>query len=267
MNILGTMKNIKFDKIWNGVKKASPEILVASGLLTLLSATVLAIKNAKEAYAELDEKMAMYEAEGKEMPKSEVIFTHAKHQVAPIIMSVTGAGAIIGASTIHHKRNTALALALQAGEAYVAEMETKFKKLVGKDKVEEVKSEMAEKKQALNAFVGETQLVRIRDSFIGCEFLGTVAGVNRARDEVNKMLVNGECISAHVFYELLGEECGQTSANKLIGWTANDKYGGFLLDLNWYAELDGDIPIAVFEYEQEPSTDFWGASELCNRIH
>ena len=135
MNILGKLKDVKFDKVNNFMKavgKASPELLVAGGLLSLITAIPLAIRNARAAYAELDEKKAIYEASGKEMPLSDVICTHAKHQVASIVLAVTGTGAIIGGDTIHHKRNTALALALQAGETYAAEMETKFKKLEGK---------------------------------------------------------------------------------------------------------------------------------------
>lgn len=259
-NVFGKLKGIKFDKLMDGLKKASPELLIAGGIISMGTAIILAIKNAPKAQDELEEKEAMYQSEGKEMPVTDKIFTQAKHQVPSGVLFVTGAAAIIGANTIQSKRNVALALALQAGQTYAAEMETKLKKLVGKEAVDEVKADMSEaSKESINKYMGDdVPYMKIRDNFTGVEFYSNVAVVEKAVTELNKMLLNGECVSVSVFYELLGVGAGQTNANKLMGWTANDKYGGYMLELEWFAEMEGTKPIAVFDYSTEPSTDFWG---------
>ena len=259
-NVFGNLKNVKLGKIIEGVKKSSPELLIAGGIISMATAIVLAIMNSPKAQKEIEEKEEMYKSEGKEMPIPDKVYTEAKHQAPSIALFITGTAAIIGANRVQNKRNVALALALQAGQTYAAELETKLKKMVGIETVEKAKAEMSdESKEGIHRYVEtDNSTMKIRDNFTGVEFYSNVAIVERAVTELNKMLLNGESVSVSVFYELLGESAGQTNANKLMGWTANDKYGGFMLELEWFAEMQGTRPIAVFDYETEPSTDFWG---------
>lgn len=259
-NVFGNLKNVKLDKIIESFKNASPELLIAGGIISMFTAGVLAIKNSSKARDEIEEKEAMYEADGKEMPKTDKIIVEAKHQVPSIVLFATGTIAIIGSNRIQNRRNVALALALQAGQTYATELETKLKKLVGVETVEKAKSEIDEEKRVTCTRVvdANSPVMKIRDNFTGAEFYSNISAVRDAVDEVNKMLVNGECVSVKNFYEILAEPVGITEANKRIGWTANDKYGGFLLSLDWTTELEGCSVVATFDYEQEPTSDFWG---------
>ena len=252
-----------FKDVLEAVKKSAPEGLIAAAITCMGLAIWQAAKRSPKAHEEVEEKKTMYEKEGKEMPKSEVVATHAKHQIPSITLFTTASAAIIFANRVQNKRNMALALALQAGQTYSAELEDKIKKMVGIETKEKVKAEAKDddddSPKIIKVYdIAPNRMQMIRDEFTGCEFITTVSAVKDAVDQVNRMLVDGESVSVYVFYELLRQPMGQTEANKLIGWTANDKYGGFLLELEWYSEFDGDGSTTIFKYSTSPTTDFWG---------
>lgn len=256
-NFLGKLKNIKAKNILDGLKKASPELLVAGGIFAMGTAVVLAIKNAPKAQDEVEEKKAMFEAEGKEMPKTDTVWTHAKHQVPTIVLFATGTAAIIGANRIQNKRNVALALALEAAEASCGNLEGTIKKLLGKE--EEKKSDGDEEAKAYrqtSELMNRSKVQRMRDEFTGIEFEGSIGMVEDAVKEINKHLFEGERMSLSDLYRALRIPEGVTPANGKLGWYTEDKYSGYLLEVEYGTVLDNGEAIIVFEYVQDPTEDF-----------
>ena len=114
--ILDTMKG-KIGTAVGGLKKSSPELLIVYGIIAMGTAVVTGIVRSKKAHEAVAEKEATYAEKDEEMPKSDKIFTHVKHQVPTIILFATGAAAVIGSHSIQRKRQIALAIALEAAEA------------------------------------------------------------------------------------------------------------------------------------------------------
>lgn len=122
------MKKPNVMKIFNTVKKAvekkSPEILIAFGIAGMITTTVLAVKatpkamekikevekNKKEefdrdhGYSELD---TMFK-----LTKPEVVKATWKCYIPAAISGATSIACIVGANTVHSKRNAAIATVL-----------------------------------------------------------------------------------------------------------------------------------------------------------
>lgn len=259
--ILGKLKGTKVKTILGGLKKSTPEMLIAAGIIAMGAAVVLGIKNAPKAQKEVNKKKKMYKAKGEEMPKDEEILTHAKHQVGTAVLFVTGAAAVVGANHIQHKRNIALALALEAAEASAGDLEGKLKRLLGKEQAEKANEESDamkhEKTGSGTKYVnyGPEDIIRFKDSFTGVSFYSTYRDMDQAMKDVNYVLSRGSAVSLQKFYQALCVEEGQTAANDMIGWYSSDNTVE-PVDLSYEpGEIEGK-PVMIFEYTVLPSSGF-----------
>lgn len=249
--ILDTMKG-KIGTAIGGLKKSSPELLIVYGIVAMGTAVVTGIIRSKKAHEEVADKEAMYEEKGEEMSKVDKVFTHVKHQVPTVILFATGAAAVIGSHSIQRKRQIALAIALEAAEASAGSLDEKVKKALAGEPLDKEK----EKTDGGKVIVPNDSIVHIRDEFTGIEFMLTMRDVEAALKDVNSALLRGDGVSVYQFYQDLGVAEGMTQANRLIGWCANDKYGGFMLEVQWNAEIENGKPILTFDYSTDPSTDY-----------
>jgi len=252
--ILDTMKG-KIGTAIGGLKKSSPELLIVYGIVAMGTAVVTGIIRSKKAHEEVAAKEAMYKEKDEEMSKVDKVFTHAKHQVPTIILFATGAAAVIGSHSIQRKRQIALAIALEAAEASAGSLDEKVKKVLADEPLEKNKDK-SEGKTGDRVVVPNDEVVLIRDEFTGIEFQSTMREVDAALKDVNASLMTGNAVSVYRFYELLYVSKGLTQQNKMMGWCANDKYGGFMLDVTWNADIRNGKPILTFEYDTDPSTDY-----------
>lgn len=142
------MKKPNVMKIFNTVKKAvekkSPEILIAFGIAGMITTTVLAVKatpkamekikevekNKKEefdrdhGYSELD---TMFK-----LTKPEVVKATWKCYIPAAISGATSIACIVGANTVHSKRNAAIATAYKLSEKALTEYKEATIEEVGK---------------------------------------------------------------------------------------------------------------------------------------
>lgn len=253
--ILDTMKG-KIGTAVGGLKKSSPELLIVYGIIAMGTAVVTGIVRSKKAHEEVAEKEATYVEKDEEMPKSDKIFTHVKHQVPTIILFATGAAAVIGSHSIQRKRQIALAIALEAAEASAGSLDEKVKKALAGEPLEKTSDEKKEAKKSDKIVIPHDSVLHIREEFTGTEFLATMRDVDAAIKDVNYALSRGDAVSVYQFYQTLGVEEGMTQANRLLGWCISDKYDGYMIDVQWNAEIEDGQCIAMIEFTQDPSTDF-----------
>lgn len=253
------LKNLDLSKIVAAGKKASPTALTAAGIVLLLSAVVVGIKKAKEGYEEVAEKEQMYAEQGKEMPVSEKVYTHAKHQVSTIVMCVAGTGAIIGSDKIQNRRAVALAMALEASEKCAKDLDGTIKKLTGKKSDE--KEDNKDKKDVFEENnINSTEVCLIKDKYTGHQFAVAPIVVEKAMDMVNGELMSDIGVSVDDFYDFMNVGIDSAS-NRAIGWNLSDKIKK-PITLKWDSEViygNAGIPkgtIVTFEYSMEPDKDF-----------
>jgi len=249
--ILDTMKG-KIGTAVGGLKKSSPELLIVYGIIAMGTAVVTGIVRSKKAHEEVAEKEAIYAEKDEEMPKSDKIFTHVKHQVPTIILFATGAAAVVGSHSIQRKRQIALAIALEAAEASAGSLDEKVKKALAGEPLEKTSDEKKDGKKE-KVVMPIDSVMHVRDEFTGLEFQTTMRDMDQAVKDVNYALSKGDSVSLYSFYQALGVAEGMTQANKMLGWRGTFSY---MLDVQWNAEIENGQLVAMFEYTQEPSSDF-----------
>ena len=257
--IFDTIKK-KGGTLIKGLGKASPELLIAGGIIMMGVACVKAVIDAKDAYEEVDEKEKMYEEKGEEMSATDKAMVHAKHQAVNAVMFGVGAAAVVGANSINKKRNMALALALQAVEASNGDLQGQVKKLMGKERVEEAKAKAedttkTETHKSMAPFRPD-DVILFKDEFTGISFYSTEKELEDALKDVNKELWSGGTVSLKQFYDTAFIEEGQVAANNYVGWNGSDKYDGFMVEFIWE---DGNVngkPCRTFKFSTEPTPDF-----------
>lgn len=260
------LDKVKGSKILGALKKRSPEMLIAAGILAMGAAVVTGIIKAGDAHEEVKKKKARYEKDGEEMPKEEEILTHAKHQVVTIVLFTTGAAAVIGADKIQNKRNLALALALEAAEASAGDFESKFNRLLGKEKAEKAneerearKAERAEKSDGEIRYVktGPGDIVRFQDKFTGLSFYSTYMDMEQALKDVNYKLINlNSAVALSTFYQILNVYEGLTEANESLGWDPNYAQTELPIDIEYGDDNIDGVPVRTFEFTVKPTHGF-----------
>jgi hypothetical protein len=264
--ILGKLKGTKMKTILGGLKKSTPEMLIAAGIIAMGAAVVLGIKNAPKAQKEVNKKKKMYKAKGEEMPKDEEILTHAKHQAGTAVLFVTGAVAVVGANHIQHRRNIALALALEAAEASAGDLEGKLNRLLGKERAEKVNEEREARKTETDGKsdreiryvkTGPSDIVRFQDKFTGLSFYSTYMDMEQALKDVNYKLINlNSSVALSTFYEILNVFEGLTEANESLGWDPRYAEAELPLDIEYGDDNIDGVPVRTFEFTVKPTHGF-----------
>ena len=138
------MKKINFTGLVNMAKhlvtRYSSEILVATGIVGMLTTTVIAVKATPKALCLIEEAKA---EKGEELTKLETVKAAAKVYIPPMITAATSTACIIGASKINRKRNAALATAYALSEAALNEYKDKVVATIGEKKEREIQDAIA----------------------------------------------------------------------------------------------------------------------------
>ena len=218
------MKKPNVMKIFNTVKKAvekkSPEILIAFGIAGMITTTVLAVKatpkamekikevekNKKEefdrdhGYSELD---TMFK-----LTKPEVVKATWKCYIPAAISGATSIACIVGANTVHSKRNAAIATAYKLSEKALTEYKEATIEEVGKEKAKAIKDRVAQK-QLDNNPVNDSQVI--------------ITGTQNVKGEIKKMIKvikprsrgNIECMNCGALLSYEKEDVKKAASKKI----------------------------------------------------
>lgn len=156
------MKKPNVTKIFNTVKKAvgkkSPEILIAFGIAGMITTTVLAVKATPKAMEKIKkaekDKAEEYNrnhadsdiwASTLKITKPEVVKATWKCYIPAAISGAASIACIVGANTVHSKRNAAIATAYKLSEKALTEYKEATIEEVGKEKAKAIKDRVAQK--------------------------------------------------------------------------------------------------------------------------
>lgn len=267
------MKKPNVMKIFNTVKKAvekkSPEILIAFGIAGMITTTVLAVKatpkamekikevekNKKEefdrdhGYSELD---TMFK-----LTKPEVVKATWKCYIPAAISGATSIACIVGANTVHSKRNAAIATAYKLSEKALTEYKEATIEEVGKEKAKAIKDRVAQK-QLDNNPVNDSQVIitgngkqLCYDGVSGRYFESSIQEIETAVNEINRSLNYDMYVSLSEFYDELDLE--HTDISDELGWNLDDG----LVEISYGTMIAKDNrPCITLEYHVAPKYDF-----------
>lgn len=255
LNMTTLLKNVK-----TVLSSHSPEILTGLGIAGMITTTVLAVSatpKALDLIAEAeDEKFD--NGHGEALTKVEVVKAAWKPYIPAAITGVTSVACLIGASSVHSKRNAALATAYNLSATALAEYKQKVIETVGEKKEQAIRDKVAEdhiRKEPVNPstiIVSGNGNTRCFDTITKRRFVSDIETIKRIVNELNRRMINGEdYISLNDFYYAL--DLDGVSIGDDLGWNVTRG----LIELSFSAQLDTDgVPCIVIDYAVAPKRGY-----------
>ena len=242
------------------LSKHSPEILTGIGITGMITTTILAVKatpKALDLIAEAEEEK-FDNGNGERLTKIEIVKVAWKPYIPAAVTGITSAACLIGASSVHAKRNAALATVYNLTSTAFSEFKEATLETVGEKKEQAIRNKVAEKRindEPVNKsaiIVSGTGNTRCFDTITKRRFISDIEAIKRIVNELNRKMVNGEdYISLNEFYYELGLD--EVSIGDELGWNVTRG----LIEVDFSAQLDTDgTPCIVIDYTVAPKRGF-----------
>lgn len=249
-NVSGFINSAK-----SAIVKHSPEILTGMGVAGMVTTAVLAVKATPKALDLI--RVREDELEVEKLPVGEIVKTTWKCYIPAVSTCILSAACIIGASSVHTKRNAAIAAAYKLSEKALIEYKDAVIETIGEKKELEVRDKMAEKHIEKDP-VSKTEVIitdkgtsLCYDSISGRYFKSDIETIKRAENVINKQMLSDMYVSLNDFYDELGLD--YTKVGRELGWSVDDG----LIEIHFSSQLADDCtPCLVVEYSTPPKYKF-----------
>lgn len=253
------MSKIKFKPliktIRSGLAKHSPAILTALGITGMIGTTVLAVKSTPKALDLIENKKE--ELDKDELTVVETVKATWKCYIPATITCVTSAACLIGASSVHAKRNAALATAYKLSESALIEYRDKVVETIGEKKEQSVRDAIAKDHVEKNPVTNNEVIITDKgytlcyDELSGRYFYSDIEKIKKVANELNRQMLNDMYVSLNELYYELGLE--GTKLGEQMGWNVDRG----LIDLKFSATVSADDrPCIVLDYRIPPMYDY-----------
>lgn len=244
-----------FDTAKKTVSKRSPEILIALGVTGFISTTVLAVKATPKALQLIEERKK--EERTDKLTVMETVQTTWKCYIPAVVTGTVSAACVIGANSVHAKRNAALATAYKLSETAFREFKDKAVEEVGEKKVEQIYEKIAQdrvtksdaKPDVKVEITGKGEYL-YQDPF-GRRFYSSRTAIDLAIANINLKLHKWQYVSLNDFYEELGLESAPEGDE--LGW--NLKGGEIDINIKTATTTDGN-PCGVLMFTVRPDYEY-----------
>ena len=254
---LNVSKSCKNAKVM--VSKRSPEILTGLGIAGMITTTVLAVKATPKALDLIaraeDEKFD--NGHGDKLTVSEKMKVAWKPYIPAAITGVASISCIIGASSVHAKRNAAIAAAYNLSQTALTEYKEKVVETIGEKKEQAIKDKIAKDKIKKDPVSKSEVIVTGKgntlcyDAFNSRYFYSDIDQIKRAINELNRIMLNQMYVSLNDFYDELNLK--HSGNGDELGWKLDD---GFI-EVDFSSQLSDDgRPCLVIEYMVAPRYDY-----------
>ena len=253
------MSKIKFKPliktIRSGLAKHSPAILTALGITGMIGTTVLAVKATPKALDLIENKKE--ELDKDKLTVVETVKATWKCYAPAAVTCVTSAACLIGASSVHTKRNAALATAYKLSESALIEYRDKVVETIGEKKEQSVRDAIAKDHVEKNPVTNNEVIITDKgytlcyDELSGRYFYSDIEKIKKAANELNRQMLNDMYVSLNELYYELGLE--GTKLGEQMGWNIDRG----LIDLKFSATVSADDrPCIVLDYRIPPMYDY-----------
>lgn len=202
------------------VAKHAPEILTGLGIAGMLTTTVLAVKATPKALKLIDEKKK--ELGTDELTPKETVKATWKCYVPAAITGTVSAGCLIGSSSVHLRRNAALATAYKLSETALTEYRDKVVETIGEKKERVIREKIDRDHIEKNPVTRNEVIVTKKgstlcyDYYSGRYFESDIEEVKKAINQLNSAMLREEYVSLNDLYNEL--ELEQVGIGDVMGW-------------------------------------------------
>lgn len=263
------MSKLDFKKLVGDVRtgliKHSPEILTGLGIAGMITTTIFAVKATPKAMRIMDAERDRREQESENgaidpLTKMDVVKLTWKCYIPSAVIGSASIACLVGASSVHTRRNAVLATAYKLSESALTEYREKVVETIGEKKEQAIRDSMAKdrvKKNPANQneiVITERGTTLCYDSATGRYFKSDIDKIKKAINEINAKLLCDSYVSVNEFYDAIGIP-GISNGDKL-GWNI-DKVGKGLIKVHLSPILDeDDNPCVVLDFEIPPYYEF-----------
>lgn len=268
------MKKHFVKKIGKSLSNHSPEILTGIGIAGMITSTALAVKATPKALELLEEKREEVNKKNfdtniekdyslkdhKELDKLDAkttIKTVWKCYVPATVTMAVSIACLIGASSVHVKRNAVLATAYHLSEAAATEYRNKVVETIGAKKEEAIRDAVNKDRMDKNPvskneiFITDKGNTLCYDDLSGRYFKSDIDKIKKSINELNHQLNKTYYVSLNDFYDEIGLE--HTKLGDVLGW--NSDMG--LLELHFSSHLaDEGTPCLALDFNVMPKYDY-----------
>lgn len=268
----GMSKFIRGAKI--SISKHSPEILTGIGIAGMITTTFLAVRATPKALELIEEKKdelnnkkieERLDKNGdlrdyKEITKlkfPDLFKATWKCYIPAAVTSVASIACLVGASSVHIKRNAVLATAYQLSETALTEYKEKVIETIGekKEKVirDKVNKDRIEKNPVSknNVIITDKGNTLCYDHMSGRYFKSDIDKINKAVNVINNRILHDFYASLNDLYSELG--LYTVSLGDKLGW--NSDMG--LIEVEFSSQLaDDGTPCLVMDFNKAPKCDY-----------
>jgi len=251
MNISSAVKTAK-----SVITANSPVLLVGTAIVGVVTTGVLSAKAGYKARGVVDER----ERELQEAtPGAPPLTTKEKAKLTwplYVVPSLTGAGAIAsvaGVHTVHTQRHAALAGLYAVTSTKLDEYTERAEELLGPKKTQQISDEMAQRSVDRSPLDMDHEILILEegtevchDEWSGRWFMGSMAIIERAANNINLQLAESGEASLNDFYEWLG--LPPIPMGVRFGWSGKTK-----IDIKFGSVVTNDgRPAISFWFRPEP---------------
>ena len=268
------MKKQFFKTMAKSLSNHSPEILTGIGIAGMITSTILAVKATPKALALLEEKKEEVNKNNfeqqidrdyslkdhKELDKLDAkttIKTVWKCYIPSTVTMGVSIACLIGASSVHVKRNAVLATAYHLSEAAATEYRNKVVETIGAKKEEAIRDAVNKDRMEKNpvtkneVFITEKGNTLCYDPLSGRYFKSDIDKIKKSINELNHQLNVTFYVSLNDLYDELGLE--HTELGDVLGWNSD----AGLLELHFSSQLSSDgTPCLVLDFNHLPKYDY-----------
>ena len=238
--------------------KRSPEILTGIGIAGTVASTILAVKatpKAMQICKELErEHLEKYDAEPR---KIDYVKAAWKCYIPTAVTCATSVACLIGASSVHVRRNAALAAAYTLSDSALREYKDKVVETIGEKKEKSVRDAIAKDKidkdpvGSREVIVTENGSTLCYDGIFGRYFRSDMETIKRAVNTINRTIVRDMYVSLNEFYDEIG--LSHTQIGDDLGWNLDD--GQIEIEFSSQLAEDG-TPCLVIGYSVAPRYNY-----------
>lgn len=253
------VKGIK-SVVWKMVKKHSPEILTALGIVGFTSAAVMAVKVTPKALETVrQDSQKNHDGDRYAYTKKEAVKSAWKCYMPAVGVGAVSAACLIFATSTNLRRNAVLAAAYSISESTLRDYQDKTLDAVGAEKEQEIRDAVIKEQiertpiKADNVPDTEDGETLCYDPWSGRTFKSTPEKILKAANLVSRDLLSKDSVSLNEFYWELGRP--STRAGDMLGWRVDT--GRELIDPIFSAQLTEDgKPCLVVDFRIPPVYGF-----------
>ena len=268
----GMSKFIRGAKI--SISKHSPEILTGIGIAGMITTTFLAVRATPKALELIEEKKdelnnkqveERLDKNGdlrdyKEITKlkfPDLFKATWKCYIPAAVTSVVSIACLVGASSVHIKRNAVLATAYQLSETALTEYKEKVIETIGEKKEEVIRDKVNKDRVEKNPVSKNNVIITDKgntlcyDHMSGRYFKSDIDKINKAVNVINNRILHDFYASLNDLYSELG--LYTVSLGDKLGW--NSDMG--LIEVEFSSQLaDDGTPCLVMDFNKAPKYDY-----------